>query len=184
MRLWQSIFFNVKVKALLSILYFSREKTYSRKSIFLHLIIKSSSALVEKSIQARNTRFFFPTEVVSYNRIIFIFLQYDSLNRTVRQLDIVNPRKQIKIKRHSNSGTLRILHCHVDSQFSLIDYVRGNCVIRMVCAIDFTMSNGPPLTKDSLHSMDERKVSLRIKGTELCRLCKNDSRLSARSEVD
>ena len=80
-------------------------------------------------------------------------------NRTIRQVDIVNPVKQTKNKRYSNSGTLRILHCHVDKQFSLIDYVRGNCVIRMVCALDFTMSNGTPLTKGSLHTSDEEKVS-------------------------
>lgn len=79
------------------------------------------------------------------------------LKRTVRELDIVNPRKQIKNKRYSNSGTLRILHCHADRQFSLVDYVRGNCIIRMVCAVDFTISNGQPLTQDSLHTMDEEK---------------------------
>lgn len=79
------------------------------------------------------------------------------LKRAVKQVDIVNPKKQIKNKRYSNSGILRILHCYVDKQFSLIDYVRGNCVIRMVCAIDFTISNGPPLTQDSLHTMDEEK---------------------------
>lgn len=77
-------------------------------------------------------------------------------------MDIVNPRKQIKNKRYSNSGTLRILHCHADKQFSLVDYVRGNCVIRMVCAIDFTISNGPPLTQGSLHTMEEEKVSVRV----------------------
>ncbi|XP_015778748.1 PREDICTED: copine-9-like [Acropora digitifera] len=78
-------------------------------------------------------------------------------HRTIRQVDIVNPVKQNKNKRYSNSGTLRILHCHVDKQFSLVDYVRGNCVIRMVCALDFTMSNGTPLTKGSLHTSDEEK---------------------------
>ena len=86
------------------------------------------------------------------------FPLFGSLHRAVKQVDIVNPKKQIKNKRYSNSGILRILHCYVDKQFSLIDYVRGNCVIRMVCAIDFTISNGPPLTQDSLHTMDEEKV--------------------------
>ncbi|XP_068710536.1 copine-1-like [Montipora foliosa] len=79
------------------------------------------------------------------------------VNRTVRQVDIVNPVKRSKSKRYSNSGTLRILHCHLDKQFSLIDYVRGNCFIRMVCALDFTMSNGAPLTRDSLHTLDEER---------------------------
>ena len=74
----------------------------------------------------------------------------------------MNPKKQIKNKRYSNSGTLRILHCHADRQFSLVDYVRGNCVIRMVCAIDFTISNGQPLTQDSLHTMEEEKVSITV----------------------
>ncbi|RMX40585.1 hypothetical protein pdam_00019932 [Pocillopora damicornis] len=85
------------------------------------------------------------------------FPLFGSLHRAVKQVDIVNPKKQIKNKRYSNSGILRILHCYVDKQFSLIDYVRGNCIIRMVCAIDFTISNGPPLTQDSLHTMDEEK---------------------------
>ena len=74
----------------------------------------------------------------------------------------MNPRKQNKNKRYTNSGTLRILHCHADRQFSLVDYVSGNCVIRMVCAVDFTISNGQPLTQDSLHTMDEEKVSVRV----------------------
>ena len=77
----------------------------------------------------------------------------------------MNPRKQTKNKRYSNSGTLRILHCLVDRQFSLVDYVSGNCVIRMVCAVDFTISNGQPLTQDSLHTMDEEKVSVRVETT-------------------
>lgn len=85
-----------------------------------------------------------------------------SVHRTVREVDIVNPRKQNKSKRNSNSGTLRILQCHVDTQFSLVDYVRGNCVIRLVCAIDFTISNGQPLTKDSLHNIDKEKAGVRI----------------------
>ncbi|KAM7439897.1 hypothetical protein ABFA07_010761 [Porites harrisoni] len=79
------------------------------------------------------------------------------LKRTVREVDIVNPRKQNKGKRNSNSGTLRILQCHVDTQFTLVDYVRGNCVIKLVCAVDFTISNGQPMTKDSLHNIDEEK---------------------------
>lgn len=86
-------------------------------------------------------------------------LQFESLIRAVKQVDIVNPKKQVKNKRYLNSGTFRILHCYVDKQFSLIDYVRGNCVIRMVCAVDFTISNGQPLTQDSLHTLDEEKVS-------------------------
>lgn len=77
-------------------------------------------------------------------------------------MDIVNPRKQNKGKRNSNSGTLRILQCHVDTQFTLVDYVRGNCVIKLVCAVDFTISNGQPMTKDSLHNRDEEKASVRI----------------------
>ena len=89
------------------------------------------------------------------------YLQFYYLNRTVRQVDIVNPTKRNKSKRYSNSGTLRILQCHVDRQFSLVDYVRGNCVIRTVCALDFTMSNGTPLTNGSLHTMDDEKVRSR-----------------------
>lgn len=32
----------------------------------------------------------------------------------------------------------------------------------MVCAIDFTISNGQPLTQDSLHTMEEEKVSITV----------------------
>ena len=31
----------------------------------------------------------------------------------------------------------------------------------MVCAVDFTISNGPPMSKDSLHNIDEEKASVR-----------------------
>ena len=35
----------------------------------------------------------------------------------------------------------------------------------MACAVDFTISNGEPLTQDSLHTNDEEKVSSRfVKG--------------------
>lgn len=32
----------------------------------------------------------------------------------------------------------------------------------MACAVDFTLSNGEPLTQDSLHTNDEERVSSRF----------------------
>ncbi|XP_031565883.1 copine-9-like [Actinia tenebrosa] len=76
------------------------------------------------------------------------------LGRKVKILNLIKPTKPGKSsKRPSSSGLIRVLSCHVDRIFSLLDYIRGGCQIRMACALDFTLSNGEPSSSNSLHCM-------------------------------
>lgn len=40
---------------------------------------------------------------------------------------------------------------------TFLDYIFGGCEIQLVTAIDFTLSNGNPSDKDSLHYLDLNK---------------------------
>ena len=41
-----------------------------------------------------------------------------------------------------------------NKRHSFLEYVFGGCEIQLCCAIDFTLSNGDPRERDSLHYMD------------------------------
>ena len=41
----------------------------------------------------------------------------------------------------------------------MLDFIRGGCDMKFVCAIDFTLSNGNPKDNYSLHSMMSEHVS-------------------------
>ena len=41
----------------------------------------------------------------------------------------------------------------------MLDFIRGGCDMKFVCAIDFTLSNGNPKDSYSLHSMMSEHVS-------------------------
>lgn len=80
------------------------------------------------------------------------------IKNNIRTLDIINVnKKKLRSKRNINSGTVRILHSQVETTFSLLDFVRGGCVIRLAFAVDLTLSNGDPSLIDSLHSTSEGK---------------------------
>mmetsp|Transcript_36258 Transcript_36258/g.58602 ORF Transcript_36258/g.58602 Transcript_36258/m.58602 type:complete len:616 (-) Transcript_36258:1252-3099(-) len=51
----------------------------------------------------------------------------------------------------SSCGYVVMLQCQVDKVPSFLDYIAGGCEISLVVAIDFTASNGPPTSPDSLH---------------------------------
>ena len=55
----------------------------------------------------------------------------------------------------SNAGYLKLYHVSFQEQYSLIDYVRSGVSIKAGIAIDFTLSNGYPLTSErSLHCLN------------------------------
>ncbi|EDO49902.1 predicted protein, partial [Nematostella vectensis] len=75
------------------------------------------------------------------------------INRSIKVLQLVKPQKTQKARRAGTAGSLRIDHCHVDKHFSLVDYIRGGCDVTIACAIDFTLSNGDPSCRSSLHTL-------------------------------
>ena len=44
-----------------------------------------------------------------------------------------------------------------EKRHSFLEYVFGGCDIDLSIAIDFTLSNGPPLSPESLHYFDMNK---------------------------
>mmetsp|Transcript_28397 Transcript_28397/g.46009 ORF Transcript_28397/g.46009 Transcript_28397/m.46009 type:complete len:170 (-) Transcript_28397:102-611(-) len=51
----------------------------------------------------------------------------------------------------SAKGILTIPTCQVVKVPSCLEYIAGGCEISLIVAIDFTASNGPPSSPDSLH---------------------------------
>lgn len=51
-------------------------------------------------------------------------------------------------------GTLSICGFNISKRHSFLEYVFGGCEISLAIAVDFTLSNGHPHEKDSLHYFD------------------------------
>lgn len=63
-----------------------------------------------------------------------------------------NFQKLPSSKRSANSGFLKIYHVSLGGRYSLVDYTTGGIQLNASIAVDFTLSNGQPLTdKTSLH---------------------------------
>lgn len=68
------------------------------------------------------------------------------------ELELKLPKKVGK-RGYKNSGVL-VMNKHDVVQIpTFLDYIRGGCEINMVCAIDFTASNGDPRVPASLHAL-------------------------------
>jgi len=48
-------------------------------------------------------------------------------------------------------GTLTVSNIHIQERVSFLDYIFGGCEIGVHVAIDYTLSNGDPKDKNSLH---------------------------------
>lgn len=68
------------------------------------------------------------------------------------ELELVLPKKAGK-RGYKNSGVLVLSKHDVVQVPTFLDYIRGGCEINMVCAIDFTASNGDPRVPASLHAL-------------------------------
>uniref|UniRef100_A0A7N6AGT7 Copine-3 n=1 Tax=Anabas testudineus TaxID=64144 RepID=A0A7N6AGT7_ANATE len=63
------------------------------------------------------------------------------------EFECINPKKQNK-KDYKNSGVICIKRCQ---EYTFLDYIMGGCQIHFTIAIDFTGSNGDPISPQSLH---------------------------------
>lgn len=79
-----------------------------------------------------------------------------SLNQltTTSTFDVIEPKKQEKSKKYINSGTLTI-QMTMKPRASLAQYIEGGLEISLMVAIDYTLSNGLPSDKNSLHYLSE-----------------------------
>ncbi|XP_014261553.1 copine-8-like isoform X2 [Cimex lectularius] len=65
---------------------------------------------------------------------------------------LINPDKQAKKRdAYKGSGTVSVDSCVLRPIYSFLDYIRGGTQIFCTVAIDFTGSNGNPMSPDSLH---------------------------------
>ena len=54
-------------------------------------------------------------------------------------------------------GDMKFKSLNISTRHTFLEYVFGGCEISLVLAIDFTLSNGDPKDKDSLHYFDPNK---------------------------
>ena len=69
------------------------------------------------------------------------------------RLDIVNPTKQKKKKKYSNSGILEIINFEIMQKYSLVNYLQSGFKINLLFAVDFTSSNLDYSSPASLHKL-------------------------------
>lgn len=67
-----------------------------------------------------------------------------------KTLDLTPPEKSQR-KGKKSAGTLAFGKVEIRKNPSFIEYLRGGCEINLICAIDFTASNGDPRMSTSLH---------------------------------
>jgi len=56
-----------------------------------------------------------------------------------------------------SKGNFALNSCHIERRHSFLEYIFGGCEINLSVGIDFTLSNGHPTDKESLHYFDPRK---------------------------
>eukprot|EP01032_Pedospumella_encystans_P011642 gene11642-13527_t len=67
-------------------------------------------------------------------------------------LNVIDTAKKAKKgDKYLNSGTLHASYCYIEENPTFSDFIAGGMQINLVVAIDFTASNGDPLSLDSLH---------------------------------
>ena len=69
------------------------------------------------------------------------------------RLELLNPTKQKKKKKYSNSGILEIINFEIKRKYSLINYLQAGLKINMLFAVDFTSSNLDYSLPTSLHNL-------------------------------
>ncbi|XP_019518702.1 PREDICTED: copine-6 isoform X4 [Hipposideros armiger] len=73
------------------------------------------------------------------------------------QWDCINPKYRDKKKNYRSSGTVVLAQCTVEKVHTFLDYIMGGCQISFTVAIDFTASNGDPMSSQSLHCLSSRQ---------------------------
>jgi len=69
------------------------------------------------------------------------------------QLALVNPKK-CKGKKYRECGRLVVSSCGMETVPTFLDYIQGGMELSFTVAIDFTASNGDPMSASSLHYTD------------------------------
>lgn len=70
------------------------------------------------------------------------------VNSKQRQtIQLINKKSGDKV------GILKVIEAVVKEKPTFLDYVRGGMQLNLVCAIDFTGSNGVPSRPESLHAI-------------------------------
>ena len=64
-----------------------------------------------------------------------------------------------KAKKSSHLGQVEIENFMLTQEFTFLDYLKGGVELNVMCAIDFTASNGDPTKKESLHYISEDKLN-------------------------
>ena len=77
--------------------------------------------------------------------------QLTSGGTSANTYDVIHPKKKAKKKGYKNSGTVSLMSCRIEVQHSFLDYIKGGMQMNFTVAIDFTASNGNPLSPTSLH---------------------------------
>lgn len=68
---------------------------------------------------------------------------------------IVRPIQNIK--KSNDIGRTQFHNVSFTKRHTFLEYVFGGCEISLAIAVDFTLSNGNPTDKDSLHYFDLQK---------------------------
>ncbi|KAL4499199.1 hypothetical protein ABPG72_006785 [Tetrahymena utriculariae] len=63
--------------------------------------------------------------------------------------------KLINKKKNSNAGSLVVQEVKLIEKPQFLDYIRGGTHLNLVCAVDFTGSNGVPTRPESLHAINQ-----------------------------
>ncbi|XP_074646733.1 copine-8-like isoform X2 [Tubulanus polymorphus] len=71
--------------------------------------------------------------------------------------ECINPKKKAKKKNYKNSGTVSLMSCRIEKDYTFLDFVAGGMQINFTVAIDFTASNGQPNTPSSLHYINSNQ---------------------------
>ncbi|ESO94863.1 hypothetical protein LOTGIDRAFT_161113 [Lottia gigantea] len=79
---------------------------------------------------------------------------------------LICPKKQAKGKKEVHSGSLRFYQYRVEMNYSLLDYIRGGCQLRLVLALDFTASNGNISDSLSLHNTTDLRSNQYLNAIE------------------
>ena len=75
----------------------------------------------------------------------------EDLRKETREFAITGKAGKYKV------GDMKFKTLHISQRHTFLEYVFGGCEINLILAIDFTLSNGDPKDRDSLHYFDLNK---------------------------
>ena len=102
-----------------------------------------------------NGDYFRPIKAQIYSRVTYTetligeceFTLQELANQEKREFTLKNPKQSKPV------GTLLFSNFKLEEKPSFLDYIRGGTQLSVIVAIDFTGSNGDPMSPDSLHAL-------------------------------